>query len=61
MSLLSKLIFRIGAFCLTRFFNVVAMFAPNGRVKAMHFGHDEESLKQSIIEMYFKILDDDLK
>jgi len=61
MKLLHRLYFRIGVFLLNRFFYVVAVFAPNNKVKAVHFGYDEESLKQSIIEMYFQILNEDPK
>ena len=61
MRLLRQLLFYTGSFCLSRFFSVVAVFAPNNKVKAVHFGYDEESLKQSIIEMYFQILKEDPK
>jgi len=61
MNILYRLAFHIGIFFLSRFFEVVAVFAPNDKVKAIHFGYDEESLKQSIIEMYFQILNEDSK
>lgn len=59
MKFLDKILLQVGLKIMTRFFSTISMYHKNDQVKVIHFAVSTEDLKQSVVEQYFHILNED--